>query len=62
MQEQGTPCRGGAAFIWRWGAIAGVMLGVIQILLSLPALGLLKTILELLVWLFGFFVSGWSRA
>jgi uncharacterized protein YqgC (DUF456 family) len=58
MQEQIPARRGGAAFLWRWGAIAGVMLGVIQILLSLPALGLLKTILELLVWLLGFFVIG----
>jgi hypothetical protein len=58
MQEQVTARRGGAAFIWRWGAIAGVLLGVIQILLSLPSLGLLKTILELLVWLIGFFVIG----
>jgi hypothetical protein len=58
MQEQGTARRGGAAFIWRWGAIAGVTLGVIQTLLSLSSLGLLKTILELLVWLLGFFVLG----
>jgi hypothetical protein len=55
MQEQVTPRRGGAAFIWKWGAISGVMLGVIQILLSL---GLLKTILDLLVWLIGFFLIG----
>jgi hypothetical protein len=58
MQEQVTPRLGGAAFIWKWGAIAGVTLGVIQILLSLLSLGLLKTILDLLVWLIGFFVIG----
>ncbi len=56
MQEQVTPRRGGAAFIWKWGAISGVTLGVIQIVLSLLSLGLLKTILDLLVWLIGFFV------
>ena len=57
-QEQVTARRGGAAFIWKWGAIAGVMLGVIQILLSLLSLGLLKTIFDLLVWLLGFFLLG----
>jgi hypothetical protein len=58
MQEQVTARRGGAAFIWKWGAIAGVTLGVIQILLSLLSLGLLKTIFDLLVWLIGFFLLG----
>ena len=32
MQEQGTARRGGAAFNWKWGAICGVVLGVIQII------------------------------
>lgn len=58
MQAQGTSRRGGAAFIWKWGAIAGVILGVIQILLSLLSLGGTGTIIELLVWLIGFFVIG----
>lgn len=58
MQEQSTPRRGGAAFIWKWSAISGVTLGVIQILLSLLSLGLLKTVLDLLVWLIGFFLIG----
>ena len=58
MQEQGTARRGGAAFIWKWGAICGVVLGVIQIIISLLPLGSLKTILDLLVWLIGFFVIG----
>ncbi len=58
IQEHSTPRRGGAAFIWKWGAISGVTLGVIQILLSLLSLGLLKTVLDLLVWLIGFFLIG----
>src|SRR5260370_13722349 len=58
MQEQGMPRRGGAAFLWKWGAICGVVLGVIQIIISLLPLGSLKTILDLLVWLIGFFVIG----
>jgi len=58
MQEQGMARRGGAAFIWKWGAICGVVLGVIQIIISLLPLGSLKTILDLLVWLIGFFVIG----
>ena len=56
MQEQGMARRGGAAFIWKWGAICGVVLGVIQIIISLLPLGSLKTILDLLLWLIGFFV------
>jgi hypothetical protein len=58
MQEQGTARRGGAAFIWKWGAISGVVLGVIQIIISLFSPGSLKTILDFLVWLIGFFVIG----
>src|SRR5260370_35046685 len=58
MQEQGMARRGGAAFIWKWGAICGVVLGVIQIIISLFSLGSLKTILDLLVWLIVFFVIG----
>jgi len=58
MQEQGMARRGGAAFIWKWGAICGVVLGVIQIIISLLPLGSLKTILDLLVWLIVFFVLG----
>src|SRR5260370_40306155 len=58
MQEQGMARRGGAAFLWKWGAICGVVLGVIQIIISLLPLGSLKTILDLLVWLIGFFVIG----
>lgn len=58
MQEQITPRQGGAAFIWKWGAIYGVILGVIQIIFSLLSLGSLTTILDLLVWLIGFFLIG----
>jgi len=58
MHEHGTVRRGGAAFIWKWGAICGVVLGVIQIIISLLPLGSLKTILDVLVWLIGFFVLG----
>ena len=58
MQELGMARRGGAAFIWKWGAISGVVLGVIQIIISLLPLGRLKTILDLLVWLIVFFVIG----
>jgi hypothetical protein len=52
----GAPGR--RCFIWKWGAICGVMLGVIQIIISLFSLGSLKTILDLLVWLIVFFVIG----
>jgi Family of unknown function (DUF5518) len=58
MHEQGTARQGGAVFIWKWGAICGVVLGVIQIIISLLPLGSLKTILDVLVWLIGFFVIG----
>jgi hypothetical protein len=58
MQEQSAARRGGAAFIWTWGAIGGVVLGMIQIIISLLSLGSLKTILDVLVWLIVFFVIG----
>ena len=58
MQEQDIARQGGAAFIWKWGAICGVVLGAIQIIISLFPLGSLKTILDVLVWLIGFFVLG----
>ncbi len=59
MQEQSTAHRGGAAFIWKWGTIYGIILGVIQIVISpLPH----KTILDLLVWLIGFFLIGMFAA
>jgi len=58
MQERSTAQRGGAAFIWKWGAIFGVILGVIQILFSLLPAGSHKTILDLVVWLIGFFLIG----
>jgi len=34
MQAQGIPRRGGAAFNWTWDTIAGVVLGMIQILIT----------------------------
>lgn len=58
MHEQGTARQGGAAFIWKWGAIYGVILGVIQVIISLLSPGSRKTILDLLVWLIVFFVIG----
>jgi hypothetical protein len=58
MHEQGAARQGGAAFIWKWGAIFGVMLGVIQILISLLSLGSRKTIIDILIWLVVFFVIG----
>jgi hypothetical protein len=58
MQKQGTMRRGGAAFIWKWGAICGVVLGAIQIIISLLSPGSLKTILDIIVWLIAFFVIG----
>ena len=57
MQEQDIARRGGAAFIWKWGAICGVVLGMIQIIISLLPLGS-KTILDVLVWLIAFIVIG----
>jgi len=56
MHEYGTTCREGAAFIWKWGAMCWVVLGVIQTIISFP--GSLKTVFDLLVWLIGFFVIG----
>ena len=58
MQEQGPARRGESVFIWKWGAICGVVLGVIQIIISLLPLGSLKTPLDVLVWLIVFFVIG----
>ncbi len=58
MHEQGTARQGGAAFIWTWGAIFGIMLGVIQIIISLLSLGALGTIIDMLIWLVGFFLIG----
>ncbi|GHO57532.1 DUF1214 domain-containing protein [Ktedonobacter robiniae] len=58
MQEQGMARRGGAAFIWKWGAICGAVLGAIQIIISLLSPGSLKTIIDVLVWLVAFFVIG----
>ena len=58
MQEQGLARRGGVAFIWEWGAVFGIVLGVTQIIISLFSPGSLKTILDLLVWLIAFFVIG----
>jgi len=58
MQAQVTPRRGGAAFIWKWGAIAGGTLGVLQILLSLISSGTLTTLIDIVLWLVVFFVIG----
>jgi hypothetical protein len=58
MQEYGTRRQGGAAFIWKWGAIYGLILGLIQGILALFSLGRLATILDLLIWLVGFFLVG----
>jgi hypothetical protein len=58
MQQQITPRPGGAAFIWKWGAIFGVILGVVQILISLLSLGGVGTLLNLVIWLVGFFLIG----
>lgn len=58
MQEQDAPPRRGAAFIWQWGGIVGAVLALIQLIISLLSLGLFKTILDLLVWLIGFFLLG----
>jgi hypothetical protein len=58
MQDSLSPRRGGAAFIWKWGAVAGAALGVLQILLSLLSLGLLRTLIDVIIWLVGFFALG----
>ncbi len=62
MQERNTAQRGGAAFIWKWGAIYGVILGVIQIILSQLSFVSHKAILDFLVWLIGFFLIGMFAA
>jgi hypothetical protein len=62
MQAQVTPRRGGAAFIWKWGAIYGVILGVIQVLVSLFVPGTPKTIIDVIIWLVGFFLIGMFAA
>lgn len=58
MQDSLSPRRGGAAFIWKWGAIAGIALGVLQILLSLLFLGLPRTLIDVIAWLVSFFALG----
>lgn len=58
MQGQVTPRQGNAAFIWKWGVIFGIILGAIQIILSLLSLGIIGTVIEVLVWLIGFFLIG----
>ena len=58
MQEQVIPRQGGAAFIWKWGAIAGVVLGVLEILFSLLTLGLVGSLINFILWLAAFFVVG----
>ncbi|GCE07079.1 DUF5518 domain-containing protein [Dictyobacter aurantiacus] len=59
MQEQRTGQQRGASFIWKWGAIFGGILGVIQVLFSqLPH----KLILDLPLWLIGFFLIGMFAA
>jgi len=58
MQERSAPRRGGSAFIWPWGLGVGAILGLTQFIISLLSSGLLKTILDLLVWLIGFFLIG----
>jgi hypothetical protein len=58
MQEQVTPRQGNAAFIWKWGVIFGLILGAIRIILALLPIGIIGTIIEVLVWLIGFFLIG----
>lgn len=62
MQEQDTLRQGSAAFIWKWGASYGLILGLIQSILSLLSSGRLTTILDLLIWLVGFFLIGLDAA
>jgi hypothetical protein len=62
MQAQGTARRGGASFIWKWGAIVGIVLGVIGILLSLIDLGGIRTLIDLVLWLVAFFGIGMFAA
>jgi hypothetical protein len=58
MQEDRTARREGAAFIWQWGVGVGAILGLIQLVISLLSLGLFRIILDLIVWLVGFFLIG----
>ncbi len=58
MLEHGTQRRGNASFIWRWGAAYGLVLGLIQGILSLLSLGSITTIIDLFLWLVGFFLVG----
>jgi hypothetical protein len=62
MQEHDTLRQGRAAFIWKWGASYGLILGLIQSILSLFSSGRLTTILDLLIWLVGFFLIGLDAA
>lgn len=56
MQERVSPRPGDAVFIWQWGLGIGALLGLIQLIISVLSLGLFRTILDLLVWLSGFFL------
>lgn len=58
MQAPVTPRRGGAAFIWKWGAIAGAALGVLQVVLALLSLGGIATLIDFILWLAVFFGIG----
>lgn len=62
MQEHGTQRQRSAAFVWKWGATYGLILGLIQGILSLFSLGRLTTIIDLLIWLVGFFLVGMFAA
>jgi hypothetical protein len=53
-----TPHPRSAAFIWERGAISGVILGTILIIISLLPFGALTAIIDILVWLIGFFLIG----
>ncbi len=58
MQERVAPPRGSSAFVWPWGLGVGAVLGLIQFIISLLSLGVFKTVLDILVWLIGFFLVG----
>lgn len=62
MQAQVAPRPNAAPIIWKWGAIGGVILGVVGIPVSLLSLGLVGTLINLVVWLVGFFVIGMLAA
>ena len=62
MQEQDALHQGSAAFIWKWGASYGLIVGLIQSIVSLFSSGRLTTILDLLIWLVGFFLIGLDTA